>query len=113
MKRIRVPFLAALSLGGALALSVALFAQQQSQQQQTKAPNNSMYQTSTQQRVKTFTGTVVKKGDALVLKVDSSKKTYSLDDQQKVEPFEGKSVKVTGTLDAATNTITIQTIEPA
>lgn len=33
-----------------------------------------------------------------------SKSTYMLDDQDKAKPFENKEVKVTGTLDSATNT---------
>jgi hypothetical protein len=34
-----------------------------------------------------------------------------LDDAQKAGPYEGKKVKVTGTVDVASNTIYIQTIE--
>jgi Protein of unknown function (DUF5818) len=113
MNRIRVSVLAALAVAGALTIAGALFAQQRPQQQQTKTPNTSMYQATSQEHVRTFTGTVVKEGDTLVLKLESSKRYYKLDDPKKAEPFEGKSVKVTGTLDASTNTINIQTIEPA
>jgi hypothetical protein len=45
-----------------------------------------------------FLGTVVKSGDKYVLKDDSGK-TYDIDHQDDVKKFEGKRVKVQGTLD--------------
>ena len=60
---------------------------------------------------KTFSGKVVKSGDKLVLKADST--TYQLDDQQKAQDFLNKSVKVTGVLDASTGTIRVSAIDPA
>ena len=47
----------------------------------------------------TFSGTVVKVGDKYVLKDDSGK-TYDIDHQTDVAKFEGKRVRVQGTLDA-------------
>ncbi len=47
----------------------------------------------------TFSGTVVKQGDKYVLKDDSGK-TYDIDHQTDVAKFEGKRVRVQGTLDA-------------
>jgi hypothetical protein len=47
----------------------------------------------------TFSGTVVKQGDKYVLKDDSGK-TYDIDHQSDVAKFEGKRVRVQGTLDA-------------
>jgi len=38
--------------------------------------------------------------------------TYQLDDQKKAQGFEGKNVKVTGTVDEATKTIHVAGIEP-
>ena len=46
----------------------------------------------------TFAGTVVKQGDKYVLK-DEAGHTYDIDHQDEVKKFEGKKVKVQGTLD--------------
>jgi hypothetical protein len=46
----------------------------------------------------TFTGTVMKQGDKYVLKDDTGK-TYDIDHQTDVAKFEGKRVRVQGTLD--------------
>ena len=46
----------------------------------------------------TFSGTVVKQGDKYVLKDDAGK-TYDIDHQSDVAKFEGKRVRVQGTLD--------------
>jgi hypothetical protein len=58
----------------------------------------------------TFTGTIVKDGSRYILKV-SSKNVYQLDDQEKVQPYEGKQVKIQGTLDANGNSLHITSIE--
>ena len=63
-----------------------------------------------QGKAQTFSGTIVKAGDAYVLR-DSSGATYRLDDSAKAAQFEGKQVKVTGTLDSETKTIHVQSIE--
>jgi uncharacterized protein YdeI (BOF family) len=76
--------------------------QQQSQDQKSQTP-----------QAKTFTGTISKEGDSFVLKDDAGKTSYQLDDQQTASKFEGKRVKVTGTLDEANNTIRVQSIEEA
>ena len=47
----------------------------------------------------TFSGTVVKQGDKYVLKDDSGK-IYDIDHQTDVAKFDGKRVRVQGTLDA-------------
>jgi Protein of unknown function (DUF5818) len=60
---------------------------------------------------KIFSGKVVKSGDKLVLKASGI--TYQLDDQQKVQDFLNKNVKVTGVLDASTGTIRVSAIDPA
>jgi hypothetical protein len=64
-------------------------------------------------KIETFTGTIAKKGDQFVLADDSSKSSYSLDDQETAEKFAGKKVRVKGILDAVNNTIRIQAIEIA
>jgi Protein of unknown function (DUF5818) len=63
-------------------------------------------------KIKTFTGTIAKKGDQFIL-TDDSKSSYQLDDQETAEKFAGKKVRVKGILDAINNTIRIQTIEIA
>ena len=56
----------------------------------------------------TFTGTVVKQGDKFVLQDSATGKSYDIDHQDQVKQFEGKRVRVHGTLDASSNTIHIQ-----
>jgi hypothetical protein len=55
----------------------------------------------------TFSGTVTKRGDKYVLKDDSGK-TYDIDHQDEVKKFDGKRVRVQGTLDPATNKIMVK-----
>jgi hypothetical protein len=62
-------------------------------------------------RTKTFTGTILKKGDSFVLNDAVNKTAYVLDDAEQASQFEGKKVKVTGTVDVATNTLHIETIK--
>lgn len=54
-----------------------------------------------------FSGTVVKSGDKYVLKEDSGH-TYDIDHQDEVKKFEGKRVRVQGTLDPAGNKIMVK-----
>jgi cytoskeletal protein RodZ len=54
-----------------------------------------------------FTGTVVKSGDKYVLQEDGGT-TYDVDHQEAVQKFEGKRVKVHGTLDATGKKILLQ-----
>jgi hypothetical protein len=56
------------------------------------------------------TGTIVKNGSDFVLK-DTSGTVYRLDAPGKAEPFEGKSVKVTGQLDANASLPHVESIE--
>ena len=60
---------------------------------------------------KTFTGTILKSGESFVLSDSVAKSRYLLDDQDKARRYEGKHVKVTGTIDVANNMIHIETIE--
>jgi Protein of unknown function (DUF5818) len=53
----------------------------------------------------------VKMGGKYVLYNSATKKTYQLDDQTKPEQFAGQKVKITGTLDKATETIHVTNIE--
>ena len=60
----------------------------------------------------TFTGTVVKNGEQYMLR-DSSGQVFGLDDSSKAQPFEGKTVKVTGQLDQQAKVIHVENIEAA
>jgi hypothetical protein len=63
------------------------------------------------QDAKVFTGMIMKKAGAIVLKDTTDNATYQLDDQKKAKSYIGKAVKVTGSLDASGNTIHVQQIE--
>lgn len=82
---------------------------QQPRQQDPASPPASMTQASESQ---TFTGKIAKSGSKLVLKDSATKATYTLDDQDRAKQFEGRTVKVTGTLDPQRNMIRVANIEP-
>jgi len=56
----------------------------------------------------TFSGTVVKSGDKYVLQDEASGKTYDIDHQEQLKQYEGKRVRVHGTLDASGKMIPVQ-----
>ena len=68
-------------------------------------------QQDTELRMKTFSGTILKNGDKFVLSDRASTIDFVLDDAKKASQFEGKKVKVTGTVDVASNTIHVKDIE--
>jgi hypothetical protein len=72
-------------------------------QDQTRPDNES--------QAKTFTGTITKANGKYVLQEATGGTSYQLDDQTNAKKYSGKSVLVTGTLDASTNTIRVQKIE--
>jgi len=55
-----------------------------------------------------FTGTIVKQGDKYMLQDAASGNTYDIDHQDEVKKFEGKKVKVHGTLDSTGKKILVQ-----
>jgi hypothetical protein len=55
----------------------------------------------------TFAGTVTKQGDKYVLKDDSGQ-TYDVDHQDELKKFDGKRVKVQGTLDSTGKKIMVK-----
>jgi hypothetical protein len=58
-----------------------------------------------------YTGTVTKGSDGkYVLKTDTG--SYQIDDQDKAKQYEGKQVKVNGTLDSATSMLHVTDISP-
>jgi hypothetical protein len=58
----------------------------------------------------TLSGTVIKLGNKYVLKT-TDPQTYELDDQDRAREYEGKQVKIVGSLDPTTNMIHITSIE--
>ena len=60
--------------------------------------SNSGSSAATGTDTQTFSGTVVKQGDKYVLRDDSGQ-TYDIDHQTEVSKFDGKRVRVQGTLD--------------
>jgi uncharacterized protein YdeI (BOF family) len=61
-------------------------------------------------KISTFTGTVMKDGEQYVLR-DSSGGVYKLDDSSRAQAFEGKTVRVTGRLDADSKIIHVDNIQ--
>ena len=59
--------------------------------------------------VRVYIGTLVKEGDAYVLKTGNEK--YLLDSQKKAKNYKGKDVKITGTLDKTKNMLHVEKIE--
>ena len=55
-----------------------------------------------------LTGTIVKSGDKYMLQDADSGKSYDIDHQDQVKQYEGKKVRVHGTLDASGKTIHVQ-----
>jgi hypothetical protein len=78
---------------------------------QSRVPAIAISQTQAQPEAKTFTGIILKSGESFVLSDSTAKSRYMLDNQDKLRPYEGKKVKVTGTIDVANNLIHIETIE--
>lgn len=56
----------------------------------------------------TFTGTIMKSGDKYVLQDTASGTTYDIDHQEQVKQYEGKKVRVRGTLDPSGKMIHVQ-----
>ena|SRR5580704_19588279 len=100
MKRIFLSLVGFMTLFGLMAAPV-----------QSTALTVSPLQTQAQPEAKTFTGTIRKSGENLVLGESSAKSNYLLDEQDRARPYEGKNVKITGTIDGASNLIHIETIQ--
>ena len=69
--------------------------------------------TSSQQSARSFEGKIQKSGDKLVLQDSAAGTSYQLDDQSKAKQYEGKNVKVMGTVDSASNTLHVVDITPS
>lgn len=102
---------------GMMLVSAQLFAQDASpspqQQQPRQAPDQSgqapdAQAQSQQPGVQVFTGTIVKSGDKYMFQDSASNTTYDIDHQNEVKQFEGKKVRVHGTLDSNGKMIHVQ-----
>lgn len=76
--------------------------------QMPQAPSSTETSTSPAQ---TFTGTISKEADSFTLKV-SDTSSYKLDNPEQVQQYVGQRVRVTGTLDPASNLIHVERVEP-
>jgi len=90
-------------------------AQQTPQQPSDQAPSGQAGQQRSDSQTQsdsasgqTFTGTIVKQGDKYMLQDAASGTTYDIDHQDEVKKFEGKKVKVRGTLDSTGKKILVQ-----
>lgn len=94
--------------------------------QQTQSPSNQQAQPSDQtgtpqqptsansgQSAQSFQGKIMRSGNQLVFQDSASQTTYQVDDSSKIAPFEGKNVKLMGTLDSKTNSIHVVDVSPA
>jgi len=79
-------------------------------QQQQASPQPGSAPAQAEPATQSFTGTIVKDGSRYVLKVSDST-TYQIDDQERAKTFEGKQVKVSGSLDSRLNVLHITSIE--
>ncbi len=66
----------------------------------TQAAPDSSQTSASAGGAQSFSGTVVKSGDKYVLQDADSGKSYDIDHQEQVKQYEGKKVRVHGTLDA-------------
>lgn len=85
------------------------------QQQPADQPGSQQQQTDTRkgQSSQTFQGKITRAGNQLVFQDASSQASYQLDDQSRVAPFEGKSVKMMATVDPKTNSLHVIDVSPA
>jgi hypothetical protein len=81
-------------------------------QSQAGQPENSQPQDSQPQQptAQSFTGTIARNSGKYVLKV-SEGTAYQIDDQEKAKGYEGKQVKIAGSLDAKNNVLHVTSIE--
>jgi len=66
----------------------------------------------TQTEAETFFGTILRNGDNFVLSDPATRCRYRLDNSRMASRYEGITVKVTGTIDTANNSIHVETIQP-
>jgi hypothetical protein len=82
--------------------------QGQAGQGQASQDQGSKSETSDAGGASEFIGTVVKQGDKYMFQDAASGQTYDIDHQDEVKKFEGKKVRVHGTLDPSAKMIHVQ-----
>ena len=80
-------------------------------QSPTDNPSSATSSSSDASDAHNFVGSIVNNNGKFMLHTGGT--DYELDDQSQAAKFEGKDVKVTGSVDQATNTIRVQAIVPA
>ena len=100
-------------LAGLIVFVPKIIAQPASGSQQPATQQPAQPGSQDQQKAQTFTGKIAQSNGGYVLSDEANKVSYKLDDQDKAKQFEGKNVKVTGTLDASSNTIHVADIQAA
>jgi len=73
-------------------------------------PQPEQSQTQPESAMQKITGIIVRMGDKYVLKAGGTT-TYELDDQEKAKRYQDQQVTVVGTVDTASNTIHVQSIQ--
>jgi hypothetical protein len=105
--------LTAVAMLGLASFGLNLSAQQTPSTQDRTGSAQQQVDTQNQQSSRSFEGKIAKSGDKLVLQDSSTQTAYQLDDQSKAKQYEGKSVKVTATMDPNTNTLHVVDITPS
>jgi hypothetical protein len=98
-----LPVLAMLNLAVGAIITTVSPAKESNGSPQGQQPSNA--------QLRTFSGTVWQNGGRFVLRDESHKIWYQLDNQRWAAGFEGKEVRITGTLDPSNNAIHVQYIE--
>jgi hypothetical protein len=104
--------LCAATLVVGLAIGSAMIAPSPVLAQGQERPSQQSEQAQNQVQAATFAGTVVKDGEHYDLR-DSSGEVFKLDDAERAKPFAGRTVKVTGELNAQAKVIHVESIEGA
>jgi hypothetical protein len=68
-------------------------------------------ETEAQPEAETFFGTILKSGENFVLSDPATKSRYALDNPKEASPYQGMTVKVTGTIETASNLIHVESIQ--
>jgi len=106
-----VSYFATAIVASALAGIPALAQNTPGQEQQPSQSQADQMPSQPSQQAQAFTGKIVKTSDGMTLQDQATNTSYKLDDQKQAKKFAGKNVKITGTLDSATNTIHVTDIQ--
>ncbi len=105
-----------LSAAVLLASGIALAQASQSTQGTANSPSTNQSAPATAgstsgQNAQEFTGKIVKQGNDYMLQDQATNETYKLENARNLSQYEGKEVKVRGTLDSSTKMIDVQSIQ--